>query len=104
MHPTPVSFASDRSLRVPETHVVRTAYVDVFCIRLECRDRMAVGDVGVAYQKLLQLGNDEQWPCPTGRWSEDGKTFLLADGRHQWVASVMLGREKMLVCWLEATQ
>lgn len=95
----PVSFALDRSMKVPPGHIVKTGYVDVFKIKLACRDRMAVGDVGAAYQKLLQLGDHEQFPCPTGKWK--GKIFELHDGRHQWVASIMLGKTHMLVSWVE---
>lgn len=99
MQAEPVSFALDRSIKVPRGIVVKTGYVDVFKIRLACRDKIAVGDVSIAYQKVLQLGDSEQFPCPTGKW--DGETFELADGRHQWLASVMLGKTHILVAWLE---
>lgn len=94
----PVVFAQDRSTRVPPGRTVATGYVDVFKVRLACRERMAVGDVGAAYQKAIQLGDAEQFPCPTGYW--DGERFILQDGRHHWVACVMLGKSHMLVSWL----
>ena len=94
------SFASDRSLLVAPGQVVRTGYVDVFKCRLACRDRIAVGDVGEAYQKLLQVGNQSVWPCPNGHW--EGDVFVIADGRHEWLASVMLGRGEVFVAWVEA--
>lgn len=86
---------------VPQGVLVKTGYVDVFSIRLACRDLMSVGDVSTAYQRRLQLGNNEPFPCPTGYWDEDTETFILMDGRHQWVASVMLGKTHILVSWLE---
>lgn len=89
---------ADRALRVQPGWTVETGYVDVFRIRMACRDRMAVGDVGAAYHKALQLGNDEQFPCPTGEW--DGDTFVLQDGRHHWISCLMLGKSHMLVSWL----
>jgi len=99
MSAQPVSLAIDRSFAVPAGCVVKTGYVDVFKVRLACRERMAVGDVAAAYQKVLQLGDSEQWPCPTGQWDKD--IFELSDGRHQWIASVMLGKTHMLVSWID---
>lgn len=91
--------AQDRAMAVPAGWIVKTGYVDVFRVRLACRERMAVGDVGNAYQKRLQAGSSQPWPCPNGEW--DGDTFVLHDGRHEWVASVMLGHSHLLVAWLE---
>ncbi len=95
-----LNLSDDRSMRVPPGYLVRTTYVPVFSVRLACRERMAVGDVANAFQKRLQLGCDEPFPCPTGHW--DGSEFVICDGRHQWVASVMLGKSHILVSWLEA--
>lgn len=99
MQAQPVSIAGDRTIRVPSGAIVRTNYVDVFKVKLACRERMAVGDVGAAYQKVLQLGDHEQFPCPVGYWEED--TFVLQDGRHHWIASIMLGKTHILVSWIE---
>ena len=99
----PVTLAADRSMLVPAGSVVRTRYVPVFDCVLACRDRMAVGDVAAAYQKVIQLGTSSSWPCPRGYWSEgreDG-AFVIVDGRHEWIASVMLGKEHILVAWIE---
>jgi hypothetical protein len=96
---SPAAFAVDRSLLVQAGQVVKTAYVDIWKVRLACRDRMAVGDVGNAYQKLLQLGDGSMWPCPNGEWA--GDVFVLADGRHEYIAALMLGRTHILVAWLE---
>ena len=88
----------DRFVSVPPGYLIATAYVPVFNCELTSRVRMAVGDVGAAYQKVLRLGDHQQWPPPFGHW-KDGK-FFIDDGRHQWVASVMLGQEFIFVCWL----
>ena len=69
-------------------------------VRLACRERIAVGDFDRACQKRLQAGPDQPWPCPTGWW--DGESFVLCDGRHEWLATVALGYEHLLVAWLEA--
>jgi hypothetical protein len=95
----PVALAEDRSLVVPPGSRVRTDYVAIDRISLACRDRMAVGDVDRAYQWQLQLGNQQRWPCPVGRW--DGERFVITDGRHQYVASLMLGMEHLLVAWVD---
>jgi hypothetical protein len=96
---TPVVKAQDKTISVPTGMRVATGYVDIFKVRLACRERMAVGDVGAAYQSQLQLGSSQAFPCPTGFW--EGETFVIEDGRHTWVAAVMLGLQCVLVAWLE---
>lgn len=91
----------DRSLGVPAGHFIRTGYVDVFKVRLACRERMAIGDIDRAYQKRLQSGELHPFPCPNGRW--DGDTFIILDGRHEWLATVALGHSHMLVAWIEVS-
>lgn len=97
----PITLAEDRSLRVPAGQLVRTGYVPIDAIRLACRDRMAVGDVATAYQRRLQLGADQPWPCPRGEW--DGDRFVVFDGRHDVLAAMMLGVEYVLVAWPEVS-
>lgn len=79
--------------------VVRTGYVDVFRVRLACRERMAVGDIDRAYQRQLQLGSTQAWPPPHGFWA--GETFVIEDGRHAWVSAIMLGMSHLFVAWME---
>lgn len=88
----------DRSLKIPPGKLVKTGYVQIFQTRLACRERMAVGDVDKAYQKKLQLGDQGSWPPPNGYW--DGDTFVIQDGRHEWVAAVMLGNTHLFVAWI----
>jgi hypothetical protein len=95
-----LTLAEDRGIAVAPGHLVRTAYVPVEDVVLACRDRMAVGDVDRAYQKRLQLGDHQPWPCPRGQWRDDGR-FEIIDGRHEWVATVMLGYPHILVAWEE---
>lgn len=95
----PGDVVEDRCMRVPPGHTVLTSYVPIFSVRLACRERMAVGDIASAFQKRLRFGCDEPFPCPTGHW--EGDKFVIVDGRHQWVASVMLGKTHILVSWLE---
>lgn len=95
----PLLIAADRCLRVPAGHLVKTGLVDVFKVRLANRARMAVGDFDRAYQKRLQTGADHPFPCPNGVW--DGEVFVIHDGRHEWLAAVALGHERILVAWLE---
>lgn len=94
---TAATYAEDRSLVIPPNYIVTTGYVAIHKVRLACRERMAVGDVGAAYQRLLQLGDGQRWPCPNGYW--EGDTFVIKDGRHEYVASLMLGKERLLVAW-----
>jgi hypothetical protein len=96
-----VMHVDDRSIALEPGQTIRTGYVDVFSCTLACRERMAIGDIDRAYQKLLQLGTRSPWPCPHGHWSEDGARFVIVDGRHEWAASVALGRSHILVAWVE---
>ena len=98
----PILLAEDRSLAVPPGQTIRTGYVHIDQIRLACRARMAVGDVNGAYQRRLQLGDHQPWPCPRGEW--DGERFVVIDGRHDVVAATMLGQEWILVAWPEPTE
>lgn len=100
MNAEPITFSEDRSIAVPPGAVIKTGYVDVFKCRLACRERMALGDVNGAFQKRLQLGSKQPWPCPRGYW--EGDVFVIVDGRHEWVASVMLGLSHILVAWISA--
>jgi hypothetical protein len=96
--PEPIAVGEDRSIAVPPGHVVKTGYVSVWRVRLGCRERMAIGDVNQAYQRRLQLAGRQPWPCPRGYW--DGEEFVIEDGRHEYVAAVMLGYDHLLVAWL----
>jgi hypothetical protein len=60
---------------------------------------MSVGDVDRAFQKLLQAGAESPFPCPNGTW--DGDEFVIADGRHEYIAALMLGKTHILVAWLD---
>ena len=95
----PIATMEDRSMAVPPGHVIRTGYAHVDACRLACRARMAVGDVDRAYQRRLQLGDRQPWPCPRGHW--EGDRFVIVDGRHDYVACLMMGLEYVLVAWME---
>lgn len=94
----PVRLAEDRTLSVPPGALVKTAYVPLENIRMACRDRMALGDVERAHNRQLQLGDHQAWPPPVGRW--EAGTFVLTDGRHAFIAALMLGMPKLLVAWV----
>lgn len=90
----------DRGMAVPAGVIVRTAYVPVGDVVLACRERMAVGDVAEAYQRRLNCQPGQPWPCPVGEWQ--GSRFAIRDGRHEFIAALMLGCQYVLVAWLEA--
>lgn len=90
----------DRSMIVPPGSIVKTAYVSISAIELACKERMAVGDVDRAYQKRLQMAPDQPWPPPLGHWGTP-HSFVIEDGRHEYVAALMLGCSHLLVAWME---
>ncbi|WP_274426762.1 hypothetical protein [Chelativorans sp. YIM 93263] len=98
----PLTLAMDRGIAVPAGSIVRTGYVKVENVILACRARMAIGDVDRAYQKRLQLGSKQPWPCPNGYW--EGDRFVIRDGRHEYVATLMLGHSHLLVAWIESVE
>lgn len=94
----PVTLAADRSIAVPPGHIVKTGYVPIEHVSLACRDRMSIGDVKDAFERQLQLGDRQQWPPPRGHWDEE--RFVIVDGRHQFVASLMMGLSHIFVAWV----
>lgn len=94
----PIKTYEDRSMAVPAGKVVLTGYVPIDKVRMACRDRMAVGDLAAAYQKILCMGDGQRWPPPVGFWESAG--FVITDGRHEYIASLMIGRERLLVAWI----
>lgn len=95
----PVTITQDRSIAVPPGYIPVSRYVSIDKITVACRDTMAIGDVDRAYQKRLQLGEYQPYPCPRGHW--EGETFVIEDGRHEFVGALMLGFSHLLVTWLE---
>jgi hypothetical protein len=93
----------DRSIAVPPGHIVKTGYVSVWNVEFSCRDRMSVGDVDRAFQKRLQLGDHQPWPPPRGHWHLNNR-FIIEDGRHEYLAALMLGIEYLLVAWTEKAE
>lgn len=51
------------------------------------------------WRRLLQQGEAACWPPIVGHWEDD--RFVVCDGRHEYVASLMLGRARIYVAWLE---
>src|ERR1700739_1514851 len=51
------------------------------------------------FRRLLNIGDCAPWPPIVGHW-EDGR-FVVCDGRHDYLAALMMGRDRVFVCWLE---
>lgn len=51
------------------------------------------------FRRLLNIGDCAPWPPVVGHWG-DGR-FLVDDGRHDYLAALMIGRDKPYACWLE---
>ncbi len=97
---TPQATYHDRSLVVPRSHVVKTAWVATSRVHLAHPAPMAVGDVDRAFQRVLHRGPENGgWPPPVGYW--DGETFILTDGRHEYLATLMHGQRELFVAWVE---
>jgi hypothetical protein len=94
-----VMVAEDRSMCVQPYQVERTAWVDIDLCKLGSRLPMSPEAVEKKFRRLLNIGDCAPWPPIVGHW-EDGR-FLVDDGRHDYLAALMMGREKLFVCWLE---
>lgn len=89
----------DRSMCVRPDQNVRTAWININVCELGNRSRMSPEAVEAKYRRLLCMGDDAPWPPIVGHWEQD--KFIVMDGRHEFVASLMLGRTRLLVCWVE---
>jgi hypothetical protein len=89
---------------VPPGHLVATGYVpvvDVVCL-VDAGHQLDPAAVERSYREQLAATDGAQaWPPPTGYWRDDGR-FVLTDGRHRYVAALMLGTKHLLVAWLRA--
>lgn len=54
--------------------------------------------VEAKFRRFLNLGDNSAWPPVVGHWSED--RFIVMDGRHEYLAALMIGRTRIFVCWL----
>jgi hypothetical protein len=93
-----VLVAEDRSMCVQPYQTVQTAWVDIDLCKLGCRVPMSPEAVEKRFRRLLNLGDCAPWPPIVGHW--EGERFVVDDGRHDYLAALMLGREKVFVCWL----
>lgn len=96
-----VIFKKDKSLAIPPGQVVRSGYISVWDVILDCRERMAMGDIDAKYQECIQNAPNQAWPCPVGYWGENGR-FHIVDGRHTFMALLALGYEQIYVAWMES--
>src|ERR1700744_1104047 len=94
-----VVVAEDRSMCIQPYQVVRTGWVDIDLCKLGFRRPMSPEAVEKKYRRLLNIGDCAPWPPVVGHW-EDGR-FLVDDGRHDYLAALMMGRDKLFVCWLD---
>jgi hypothetical protein len=86
---------------IPPGHVVATGYVaieDVVC-HVQASQQLNPAAVERSYREQLAADGAQAWPPPTGYWRDDGR-FVLTDGRHRYVAALMLGTTHLLVAWL----
>jgi hypothetical protein len=88
----------DRSMCVQPDETVCVEWVDIDLCVLGNRARMSPEAVEKKWRKLLQQDVAASWPPLVGHWL--GSRFVVCDGRHEFVASLMHGRERVLVCWL----
>lgn len=88
----------DRSLFVQPTQHVRTAWISIDRCRMGCRERMDFAAIERAGRRYVQAGECQMWPPVVGHW--DGERFVVCDGRHEYLALLALGRDKLLVAWL----
>jgi hypothetical protein len=85
-----VMVAEDRSMCVQPHQVVRTGWVDIDLRGLSFRHPMSPEAVEKKYRRLLNLGECAPWPPVVGHW--EGGRFVVCDGRHDYLAALMIGR------------
>lgn len=93
-----VKFAIDRSICVQPEQKVVTDWIDIDLCCLGSRTRMSPEAVTEKYRILLQHNEAAIWPPIVGHW--ENNRFIVDDGRHEYLAWLMLGRKKIFVAWL----
>lgn len=96
---TAVADYVDRSLVIDPKHHVRTAWIDIDLCVIGNRAQMSPEAVEKSFRRLLSQGDCGSWPPVNGHWL--GKRFIVCDGRHEYIASLMLGRKNLFVAWVE---
>ena len=94
-----VAIPEDRTMCVRPDQLVATAWIDIDCCVLGSRVPMAPEAVAVKWHRLLNLGDCSPYPSIIGHWREDER-FVVCDGRHEYLAALMRGRERLFVSWL----
>jgi hypothetical protein len=94
-----VLVAEDRAFRVSANETVKVEWVDIDRCQLGNRTPMSPEAVEKKWRTLLNNNGEECWPPVRGRW--EGDRFVILDGRHHYVASLMFGRTEILVAWKE---
>lgn len=92
----------DRTMIVQPHQTVVTQWVDIDLCKLGSRARMTPEAVEKKWRGMLQIGDGQQWPPVVGHW--DCERFVVDDGRHCYLAALMHGRTRLLVCWLSSDQ
>lgn len=79
--------------------ILKSGYVPTNEIVFQNDVPMAVASVKEKIDQFTSIGDNQAYPLPLGKWIDD--KFHLWDGRHRYIASLMLGRKTMLVAWVE---
>lgn len=98
-----IGIVEDRSIYVQPSQHIKTSWIDIDLCYLGSRVRMSPEAVEKKYREILQQGECSKWPCVVGHWVDDreGRRFCVDDGRHTMLATLMLGKERIFVAWLE---
>lgn len=85
---------------IPPGHIIRSGYVPTGDIVFPLTGAtMAPASVREKIDMYSAIKDQEAYPLPIVRWV-DGKPVLM-DGRHRYLAHLMLSRPQMLVAWTE---
>lgn len=83
---------------IPEGHILVTGYVPTNEIVFHSECVMSVTDVKEKITQQTHIRGGTAYPVPIGDW-RDGR-FHLWDGRHRYIAALLLNRKTMLVGWV----
>jgi hypothetical protein len=82
---------------VHEDETVCVEWIDIDLCVLGNRAPLTPEAVEKKWRAMLQNGDAIWWPPICGHWL--GSRFVVGDGRHTYVAALMRGCERVLVCW-----
>lgn len=85
--------------RVPGNSILKYGYAKHGKIRFSHYGGVYLPAIQDYITKFRDWAGDQPMECSSGYW--DGDTFVIENGRHRYIALLILGHQEFLVRWYE---